>query len=472
MRGQDGAATGSAERGSDPDANPTSAGDSIEGDGSESDEEPLVVVDGLRTYYESERLIGGSPVKAVDGVSFEIARGETFGLVGESGCGKTTLGRSILQLEDVDEGEVRVAGANATTLSGHELTQWRRDAQIVFQNPTSSINERMTVGEIVREPLDIHDEGTRTERRERVSTLLDRVGLRPEHYYRYPHQFSGGQRQRIGIARALALEPEFVVLDEPVSALDVSVQAKVLNLLMDLQEEFDLTYLLIAHDLSVVRHVCDRVGVMYLGKLMEVGPTEQLFQSPENPYTRSLLSAIPEPDPDTRTDRITLRGSPPSPRDPPAGCAFSTRCPFKIRPEAVTDLDDALFDRIEEFRTVVRQQDEGTVPVVERLKARLGLDAGYVSLADLKAELFGDSDLPAPVEEPIDRAVARGAEGDVAAARDVLDDAFGAVCETEIPEQHPVDDGRTSRCHRHREEFADPAAVEPNADDQPDGDSL
>jgi len=483
MSGQDGAAAQSGGRGREADAKP--AGDAVEAaaesDASDGEADPLVVVDGVRTYYESERLIGGSPVKAVDGVSFEISRGETFGLVGESGCGKTTLGRSILQLEDVDEGEVRVAGTDATTLSGYELKQWRRDAQMVFQNPTSSINERMTVGEIVREPLDIHDEGTKSERRERVSTLLDRVGLRPEHYYRYPHQFSGGQRQRIGIARALALEPEFVVLDEPVSALDVSVQAKVLNLLMDLQEEFDLTYLLIAHDLSVVRHVCDRVGVMYLGKLMEVGPTEQLFRSPENPYTRSLLSAIPEPDPDTRTDRITLRGTPPSPRDPPAGCAFSTRCPFKIRPEEFADLDDTLFQRVEEFRTVVRQQDEGTVSVVERLKARLGLDAGYVSLADLKAELFEDSDLPAAVEDPLDRAVARGSEGDVAAAREVLDDAFGAVCETETPEQHPVDDGRMSRCHRHREEYADPAAVDPTTDldavdpntgEQRDGDRL
>mgnify|MGYP000064838463 CR=1 FL=1 len=429
------------------------------------DEDPLVVVDGLRTYYESEQLIGGAPVKAVDGVSFEIGRGETFGLVGESGCGKTTLGRSILRLEDIDEGSVTVDGTDVTSLRGHELKQWRRDAQMVFQNPSSSINERMTVGEIVREPLDIHGEGTKTERREKVSHLLDRVGLQPEHYYRYPHQFSGGQRQRIGIARALALEPEFVVLDEPVSALDVSVQAKVLNLLMDLQDEFDLTYLLIAHDLSVVRHVSDRVGVMYLGKLMEVGPTEQLFQSPENPYTRSLLSAIPAPDPDTRTDRITLHGTPPSPRDPPAGCAFSTRCPFKIRPEEFADLDADVYERVEEFRTVVREQDEGTVPVVERLKARLGLDAGYVSLADLKTDLFDGVALPPAVEEPLDRAVARGAEGDVAAARGVLDEAFGAVCEVERPDQHSVDDGQTSRCHRHRDEYVSPDAVDHSGGD-------
>ena len=436
----------------------------------ESDAESLVAVDGLKKYYDSDKLIGGSPVKAVDGVSFEIARGETFGLVGESGCGKTTLGRSVLQLEDVDEGSVVVDGTDVTSLRGRELKQWRRNAQMVFQNPSSAINERMTVGEIVREPLDIYGEGSKSERREKVSHLLDRVGLQPEHYYRYPHQFSGGQRQRIGIARALALEPEFVVLDEPVSALDVSVQAKVLNLLMDLQAEFDLTYLLIAHDLSVVRHVCDRVGVMYLGKLMEVGPTEQLFESPSNPYTRSLLSAIPVPDPDTRTDRITLHGSPPSPRDPPAGCAFSTRCPFKIRPDEHGDVDTEVFERIERFRTVVREQDEGTVPVVERIKSRFGLEAGYVSLADLKTDLFGDVDLASAVERPIDEAVALGGEGDIAGARAVLDEAFSTVCESERPDIHDVSSEQTSRCHRHRESYDDPEDVDPRAEEHFDGD--
>ncbi|WP_052334910.1 ABC transporter ATP-binding protein, partial [Halorubrum sp. AJ67] len=322
-----------------------------------SDEEPLVSVDGLRTYYESDRLVGGQPLKAVDGVSFDIGRGETIGIVGESGCGKTTLGRSILQLEDVDAGRVRFDGRDVTDFGRRELKAWRQDAQMVYQNPNTAVNERMTVGRIVREPLDVHDWGTEAERRDRVMELLEKVGLDEEHYYRYPHQFSGGQRQRIGIARALAPEPEFIVLDEPVSALDVSVQAKILNLLTELQRELDLTYMLIAHDLSVVRHVCDRVGVMYLGKLMELSPTEELFRSPSNPYTRALLSAIPHPDPELTQERITLRGSPPSPRDPPSGCVFSTRCPFKIRPPEHESVTDEAWARVEEFRAVLRERD-------------------------------------------------------------------------------------------------------------------
>ena len=296
--------------------------------GQRGHDDPLVVVEGLRTHYESERLVGGKPVKAVDGVSVEIGRGETFGIVGESGCGKTTLGRSILRLEDVNGGRVSFDGTDVTTLGRRDLTDWRRNAQMVYQNPTSSINERMTVGEIVREPLDIHDWGTPGERRERVSDLLDRVGLRPEHYYRYPHQFSGGQRQRVGIARALALEPEFIVLDEPVSALDVSVQAEVINLLEELQEEFGLTYLFIAHDLSVVRHICDRVAVMYLGEVVELGPTDGIFDEPRHPYTEALLESVPRASTEEQGRRVdALSGDVPSPRNPPSGCRFHPRCP-------------------------------------------------------------------------------------------------------------------------------------------------
>src|SRR5699024_4382538 len=294
--------------------------------------EALVEVNDLKTYYEGGGLLTDEPVKAVDDVNLRIERGETLGLVGESGCGKTTLGRTLVQLEAATAGEVRFDGTDVTQLSGSDLKNWRRNAQIVFQDPESSLNDRMTVGEIVREPLDVHEWKDPKDRRQHVRELLETVGLQEEHYYRYPHQFSGGQRQRIGIARALALEPEFIVLDEPVSALDVSVQAKILNLLEDLQEEFGLTYLFIAHDLSVVRHICDRVAVMYRGNIMEVGEADELFAAPANPYTHSLLSAIPEPDPESEQDRITLRGTPPSPRDPPTGCPFSTRCPAKIRP--------------------------------------------------------------------------------------------------------------------------------------------
>jgi peptide/nickel transport system ATP-binding protein len=428
-------------------------------------DDPLVVVENLRTYYGSERLVGGKPVKAVDGVSFEIGRGETFGIVGESGCGKTTLGRSMLRLEDVDGGAVSFEGTDVTSLGRRALKEWRRNAQMVYQNPTSSINERMTVGEIVREPLDIYNWRAPGERRERVSELLDRVGLREEHYHRYPHQFSGGQRQRVGIARALALEPEFVVLDEPVSALDASVQAKILNLLADLQEEFGLTYMLIAHDLSVVRHICDRVGVMYLGKLMEVGPTKRLFESPANPYTRSLLSAIPRPDPDAGADRITLRGTPPNPRDPPSGCVFSTRCPFKIRRAAHEDLADEEWGAIEEFRGVIRERARAQTTTLQRAKQLLGLETRFTPIEEITAELFGDRTYPDPIRETLDEAAAMVGDGDVTGAEELLEETFGEVCETDAPDLHPVGDGQVSRCHRHMAEYEDPGEYRDDADD-------
>ena len=419
-------------------------------------DDPLVVVDGLRTYYGSERLLGGEPVKAVDGVSFEIARGETFGIVGESGCGKTTLGRSILRLEEADSGTVEFDGTDLLSLGRRDLKAWRRNAQMVYQNPTSSINERMTVGRIVREPLDIHDWGMPHDRRNRVSELLDRVGLQPEHYHRYPHQFSGGQRQRIGIARALALEPDFIVLDEPVSALDVSVQAKILNLLLDLQDEYDLTYLLIAHDLSVVRHICDRVGVMYLGKLMEVGPTEQLFRSPSNPYTRALLSAIPQPDPDAGADRITLRGTPPSPRNPPTGCVFSTRCPFKIRREEHESLTTEQWDSIEEFRGVIREREKLRTTPLQRVKARLGREPPVTPIEEVVSELFELSTYPESVQETVDQTATLVVEGEFTAARELLEETFSTICEHERPDQHQVADGQASRCHRHLSEYEEP----------------
>jgi len=415
-----------------------------------------------------DRVLGESdagPVKAVDGVSFELHENETLGVVGESGCGKTTLGRSLLRLEDIDGGRVMFDGTDVTSLGQRDLKEWRRNAQMVYQNPTSSINERMTVGEVVREPLDVHGWKTPRERRERVSELLDRVGLRTEHYHRYPHQFSGGQRQRIGIARALALEPEFIVLDEPVSALDVSVQAKILNLLSDLQAEFDLTYMLIAHDLSVVRHICDRVGVMYLGKLMEIGPAEGLFQSPSNPYTRSLLSAIPRPDPGADTDRITLRGTPPNPRHPPSGCVFSTRCPFKIRPPEHEDLTEKQRSRIEEFRSVLRERERADITAVQRLERRFGLGRRFTPIGEVADELFGPVEYPEAVRESLDRATRLVAEGNVAAARELLASRFGTVCETEAPALHQVGEGQVSRCHRHRAEYAEPEEYRRDADE-------
>ena len=426
----------------------------------EGGRETLVSVENLKKYYGGEGMFADPPVKAVDDVSFEIRRGETFGLVGESGSGKSTLGRTLVQLERATEGRVLFDGRDITTLSGDELKQWRRNAQMVFQDPESSLNDRMTIGEIIMEPLSAHGWKTKQDRRERALELLSEVGLQEEHYYRYPHQFSGGQRQRIGIARALALEPEFVVLDEPVSALDVSVQAKIITLLEDLQAEFDLTYLFIAHDLSVIRHICDRVAVMYLGKIMELGETGELFESPANPYTQSLLSAIPRPDPTADRQRITLPGTPPSPRDPPVGCQFSTRCPAKIYPEEYDDLSDDVWDAIERFREVVRERSRQELGLVDQARLRLGLFSKYDDIDEAVADLFGGLDAPEAVTDAIESAREQVKAGNPDAAREALFDEFNGICDRERPVLQGVSDsGQQSYCHRHAPEYEPPETV-------------
>lgn len=293
----------------------------------------IVRVEGLRMYFPItegilfQRQTGA--VKAVDGLNFEIKRGETLGLVGESGCGKSTTGRAILQLHRPTAGHVYFEETDLTQIGGEVLRRMRRKMQIIFQDPYASLNPRMTVGDIVGEPLEVHGLAKGKEKRERVQELLEVVGLNPYFINRYPHEFSGGQRQRIGVARALAVNPDFIVCDEPISALDVSIQAQVINLLEDLQKEFGLTYLFIAHDLSVVRHISDRVAVMYLGKIVELADRVELYENPLHPYTQALLSAIPIPDPEVeeRRERIILEGDVPSPVNPPRGCRFHTRCP-------------------------------------------------------------------------------------------------------------------------------------------------
>ena len=296
--------------------------------------EAIVSIDHLKTYFQVGRGLGKKQViKAVDDVSLDIHRGETVGLVGESGSGKSTLGRTIVRINEPTDGKILVKGEDITKLSGSRLRKFRQSVQLIFQDPYASLNPRMTVGEIIREPLVVHHiYPTRKQQDEIVAELLQIVGLKPDHIRRYPHEFSGGQRQRISIARTLALNPEFIVCDEPISALDVSIQAQIINLLKWIQKESGIAYLFIAHDLSLVKHISDRIGVMYLGHMVELGDCKEVYAKPMHPYTQALLSAIPVPDPVAGKEkkRIVLGGELPSPLDPPSGCPFRTRCPYAM----------------------------------------------------------------------------------------------------------------------------------------------
>ncbi len=308
----------------------------------------LLEVKNLKKYFPiTGGLLGRKMgnVYAVDDISFNIKEGETVGLVGESGCGKTTLGRTILKLYDPTEGSVIFDGTEISSLSQKEMLKVRRNIQMIFQDPFDSLNSRQTVGEIIEEPMEIYKTGSPEERKKEVRTLLKKVGLSKDSYFKYPHEFSGGQRQRIGIARALALKPKMIICDEPVSALDVSIQSQILNLLIELQKEMNFTYLFIAHDLSVVKHISDRIAVMYLGKIVEYSGADEIYKNPLHPYTKALISAIPIPDPTIKKDKILLEGDIPSPANPPKGCRFHTRCPEaieicrKVEPELLLNND-------------------------------------------------------------------------------------------------------------------------------------
>jgi len=305
---------------------------------------PILEVKNLKRYFDVTKGVFAKPlsVKAVDDVSFSIQHGQTLGLVGESGCGKTTLGRTVVKIYEPTGGTVHFMGEDVTKLDAGGLRRFRKNMQMIFQDPYASLNPRMTVGEIIREPMDIHGLGTSRDREERVQELLRTVGLKPDHIRRFPHEFSGGQRQRIGIARTLALNPRFIVCDEPISALDVSIQAQIINLLERLRDELKLSYLFIAHDLSMVKHISHRTSVMYLGHIVETAESLALYKTPAHPYSQALLSAVLSPDPDkaARKKRILLQGEIPSPMNPPPGCPFSTRCPMarKICTEAIPEL--------------------------------------------------------------------------------------------------------------------------------------
>ncbi|MWG34956.1 dipeptide ABC transporter ATP-binding protein [Halomarina oriensis] len=443
--------------------------------------DPILETKGLKKHFSRadgmlDDLLGGDlgTVKAVDGVDLTVHERETLGLVGESGCGKSTTGRSILRLLDPTDGTVVFAGDDLGGLSTSALRKKRRDMQMIFQDPLSSLDPRQTVGGTIAEPLKIHDlpeeapgQGVsrKEQRRQRVTELMEAVGLDPSQADRYPHELSGGQRQRVGIARALAVDPDFIVCDEPVSALDVSVQAQILNLMEELQEEFGLTYLFIAHDLSVVRHICDRIAVMYLGEVVEVAATDELFADPKHPYTRALLSAIPQPDPTADTDRVILEGDVPSPVDPPSGCRFRTRCPSVI-PPADVDIEQAAFREVMDFRQRVeedridvdalRDPDRPTAATDggtgARSVERESFDVSPTSVVD---DLF-DADLSGQNRTTVERAVGELLDGDREAAATTLRDRFETVCERDRPTLQ--DAPHPAACHLYEQPDGDDSA--------------
>ncbi|AGB15695.1 oligopeptide/dipeptide ABC transporter, ATP-binding protein [Halovivax ruber XH-70] len=435
-------------------------------------EQPLLSVKNLKKHYPIRkgffnRQVGAA--RAVDGISFDIRRGETVGLVGESGCGKSTAARSIIRLEEPTDGEVIYNGSlgaghdgsasrttDVTEFDRGELKSFRRKAQMIFQDPSSSFDPRMPVGDAIGEMLQVHGMADRERRRRIVENLIDRVGLERDDYDRYPHEFSGGQKQRLGLARALVLNPDLIIADEPVSALDVSIKAEILSLLDELQTEFDLSLLFISHDMSVIQEVSDRVAVMYLGEIVELGPTETVFENPQHPYTEALLSSIPQPDPRAAMDKIELHGTVPDPSNPPSGCRFHTRCHRVLQP-ADLDLEQSSWRNLITFREQVLSDAIDIETVRKQLAAEGETEA--VADADLKARLRTEFDLDAPLaseraEEQFETVLSHLVSEEPEAARELLETTFISPCAKKQPATTEHAGDHQSACHLHEERDA------------------